>query len=105
MVSPSGSASAAAPNVEFRLEIFNLFNQTNFANPVGTLPNALPTTSLTEANKVQPGQPFTSACRRHVRKVDEHGRHDGRPRHEPSDAAGVPPELLTTDGTDTNGGH
>ncbi len=46
-------------NVEFRLEIFNLFNQANFANPVGTLPNALPTTALTEANKVQPGQPFT----------------------------------------------
>ena len=49
-------------NVEFRLEVFNLFNVANFTNPVGTLPNALPTTSLTEANKVQPGQPFTSGA-------------------------------------------
>ena len=49
-------------NAEFRVEIFNLFNITNFTNPVGTLPNALPTTALTEANKVQPGQPFTSGA-------------------------------------------
>jgi hypothetical protein len=50
------------PNVELRAEIFNLFDRTNFANPVGTLPNALPNASLTEANKVQPGQPYTSAA-------------------------------------------
>ena len=50
------------PNVELRAEIFNLFNITNFANPIGTLPNALPNAALTEANKVQPGQPFTSAA-------------------------------------------
>jgi hypothetical protein len=49
-------------NAEFRIEVFNLFNRTNFANPVATLPNALPTNSLTEANKVQPGQAFTSAA-------------------------------------------
>ena len=29
-------------NIEFRAEIFNLFNITNFTNPIGTLPNALP---------------------------------------------------------------
>ena len=50
------------PNVELRAEIFNLFNVTNFANPVGTLPNALPNASLTEANKVQPGQAYTNAA-------------------------------------------
>ncbi|PYR69545.1 MAG: hypothetical protein DMF88_05735 [Acidobacteria bacterium] len=50
------------PNVELRAEIFNLFNFTNFTNPIGTLPNALPNASLTEANKVQPGQPFTNAA-------------------------------------------
>jgi hypothetical protein len=49
-------------NVELRTEIFNIFNITNFANPVGTLPNALPNASLTEANKVQPGQAFTNAA-------------------------------------------
>jgi len=49
-------------NAEFRIEVFNLFNRTNFSNPVGTLPNALPTNALTEANKVQPGQAFTSAA-------------------------------------------
>jgi hypothetical protein len=50
------------PNVELRAEIFNMFNLTNFANPVGTLPNALPGASLTEANRVQPGQPYTNAA-------------------------------------------
>ena len=50
------------PNVELRAEIFNIFNITNFANPVGTLPNALPGASLTEANRVQPGQPYTTAA-------------------------------------------
>jgi len=52
----------SGPNVELRAEIFNLFNVTNFANPVGTLPNALPNASLTEANKVQPGQAYTNAA-------------------------------------------
>jgi len=50
------------PNVELRAEIFNIFNITNFANPVGTLPNALPGASLAEANRVQPGQPYTAAA-------------------------------------------
>ena len=50
------------PNVELRAEIFNLFNITNFANAVGTLPNALPGASLTEANRVQPGQPYAAAA-------------------------------------------
>jgi hypothetical protein len=50
------------PNVELRAEVFNIFNTTNFSNPGGTLPNALPNSALTEANKVQPGQPFTPAA-------------------------------------------
>ncbi|HWQ36490.1 MAG TPA: carboxypeptidase regulatory-like domain-containing protein [Blastocatellia bacterium] len=45
-------------NVEFRTEIFNLFNTTNFANPPATLPNALGTGT----NQLQPGQPFTAAA-------------------------------------------
>ena len=51
------------PNAELRMEVFNLFNITNFANPAGTLPNALPGAgeSTTQANRTQPGQPFTSA--------------------------------------------
>jgi hypothetical protein len=49
-------------NVEFRWEVFNIFNTDNFANPVATLPNALPTNNTTEANKVQPGQAFSSAA-------------------------------------------
>jgi carboxypeptidase family protein len=48
-------------NFEFRVEVFNLFNVDNFANPVATLPNALPTNATTEANKVQPGQSYTAA--------------------------------------------
>jgi hypothetical protein len=49
-------------NLELRSEFFNLFNITNFTNPVGTLPNALPNAALTEANKVQPGQAYTSGA-------------------------------------------
>jgi hypothetical protein len=49
-----------ARNFEFRAEVFNLFNTANFNNPNATLPNAIPTTATSEANKVQPGQPFTA---------------------------------------------
>jgi hypothetical protein len=49
-------------NFEFRTEIFNLFDAVNFSNPVGTLPQAIPTASLTEANRVQPGQPYSAAA-------------------------------------------
>lgn len=45
-------------NVEFRTEIFNVFNRANFANPASTLSNALGT----GANQLQPGQPFTQAA-------------------------------------------
>jgi hypothetical protein len=51
-------ALVGSANLEFRAEIFNLFNRDNFANPVGTMPNALGTA----ANQVQPGQPFTPAA-------------------------------------------
>ncbi len=47
---------------EFRVEVFNLFNTNNFTNPPSTLANALPSNSTTEANKVQPGQPYTAAA-------------------------------------------
>ena len=49
-------------NVELRMEVFNLFNFTNFANPNGTLPNSLPGAgeTATQANRVQPGQPFSA---------------------------------------------
>jgi hypothetical protein len=45
-------------NIEFRTEVFNIFNFTNFANPSSTLNNALGT----GANQLQPGQPFTQAA-------------------------------------------
>ena len=35
---------------------------TNFANPGGTLPKAIPNAALSEANRVQPGQPYTAAA-------------------------------------------
>ncbi len=53
------------PNMEFRAEIFNLFDRNNFANPVGTLPNSLPTGAAgatPAANTVQPGQSYSSAA-------------------------------------------
>ena len=43
-------------NMEFRSEIYNLFNKANFSNPPATLPNTL-TSTLTSQ---QPGVPFTS---------------------------------------------
>jgi len=49
-------------NAELRVEVFNLFDHTNFANPPSVLPNALPGAgqSPTAANLVQPGQPFNA---------------------------------------------
>ena len=53
---------------EFRTEIFNILNTTNFANPSTTLNNSLPTLSFNTgtsvysaatSNVVQPGQAFT----------------------------------------------
>jgi hypothetical protein len=44
-------------NIEFRTEIFNLLNHTNFALPASVLPNAL---GITAGTQVQPNQPFTS---------------------------------------------
>ena len=55
-------AIAGTSNFELRAEIFNLFDNVNFANPVGTLPSALPASTLTEANRLQPGQPYTAAA-------------------------------------------
>src|SRR5205085_9623692 len=64
-------------NFEFRTEVFNIFNHTNFANPSVTLNNALPnftqvnptsanglqapifTVNATSSSVVQPGQAFT----------------------------------------------
>jgi hypothetical protein len=48
--------------LELRMEIFNVFNTDNFSNPVGTLPSALPASSLKEKNKLQPGQAYTNAA-------------------------------------------
>jgi hypothetical protein len=49
-------------DLEFRGEVFNMFNTVNFSNPVGTLPQAIPTAALTEANRLQPGQPYTTGA-------------------------------------------
>ncbi len=49
-------------NMEFRAEVFNVFDTVNFANPIGTLPQAIPTAALSEANRVQPGQPYTAGA-------------------------------------------
>lgn len=45
-------------NIEFRAEVYNLFNRTNFSNPPAVLSNALGIGT----NNVQPGQSFSSAA-------------------------------------------
>jgi Carboxypeptidase regulatory-like domain len=45
-------------SVDARIEIFNLFNFDNYANPSGRLGNALGTGT----NQLQPGQPYTQAA-------------------------------------------
>jgi Carboxypeptidase regulatory-like domain len=56
-------------SLEFRTEVFNIFNQANFANPASTLNVALPTLTFnTTANAfvlgsgLQPGQAYTQAA-------------------------------------------
>jgi hypothetical protein len=44
-------------NIEFRAEIYNIFNRANFTNP----PAVLATGLGTGANQVQPGQPYSSS--------------------------------------------
>jgi hypothetical protein len=67
MVISKRITAARGPSAELRVEVFNLFNFTNFTNPNITLPNALPSTvsgvneSPTQANRVQPGQPFSAS--------------------------------------------
>src|SRR5262249_11588234 len=45
-------------NLEFRAEMYNLFNRANFANPPVQLNQSLGTGT----NQLQPGAPFTSAA-------------------------------------------
>jgi hypothetical protein len=45
-------------HLELRSEFYNILNRANFANPPGTLPNALGAGS----NQLQPGQAFTAAA-------------------------------------------
>jgi len=50
-------------NIEFRTEIFNIFNKANFAVPSTTLNNALPaiTTAGVLSSGLQPNNPFTQS--------------------------------------------
>ena len=49
-------------NIEFRTEVYNLFNRTNFDNPPATIAESLPSigsNGAPAADFVQPGQPIT----------------------------------------------
>jgi hypothetical protein len=54
-------ALTESTSIEFRTELFNIFNSTNFAVPSSTLNNALPTittTGVMSAGSLQPGNAF-----------------------------------------------
>ena len=51
-----------ASNFEFRMEVFNIFNNVNYSNPIGGLPSVIPGSATTEANTLQPGQAYTPAA-------------------------------------------
>ena len=54
-------SSGGRSSVQFRMEVFNLFDSVNFANPGGTLNAAIPAT-VGQANTLQPGQAYTTAA-------------------------------------------
>ena len=54
-------SSGGRSSVQFRMEVFNLFDSVNFANPGGTLNAAIPAT-VGQANTLQPGQAYTAAA-------------------------------------------
>ena len=82
-------------DLEFRGEVFNLFNTTNFFNPGGTLNAAIPTTPG-QANTLQPGQAYTAGCRGPgLRASDEHGGADGGSRHAAAIAVRAAPLVLS----------
>jgi hypothetical protein len=84
-------------NAELRLEVFNLFNQTNFALPPAVLPNG----AAGDGREPDAGEPHSAGrsvhldSRRIVRAGCQHGFDDDGPRHESSDSAGIPLHLLT----------
>ena len=89
------TSRSAGRNGEFRMEIFNLFNRVNFANPVGdAAERAADGGARPRRTSVQPGQAFTSAAAGTFGTLTSTVGTHGRPRHEPADAARVPPELL-----------
>ena len=57
-------ALTESTNIEFRTEIFNIFNYANFAVPSTTLNNALPTfhtAGVLQPEVLQPGSGFTQS--------------------------------------------
>jgi hypothetical protein len=79
-------------NGELRLEIFNLFNQTNFAG------SAMPNASIECVDRGGQGSARSTihgGCRRPVRQgVAQPSALTRRPRDEPSNSVGVPVQFL-----------
>ena len=98
--STSVSRLTESTNIEFRTEIFNIFNFANFAVPSTTLNNALPTITLRaffHPEVLQPGSGFTQVAGGGAfRSLATNSRTHGWTGNESSDPVCIATEFLAS---------
>ena len=82
---------AKRANVEFRTEIYNLFNRANFANPTAVLPNSLGAARLRNS----PERRLATANVGQFGVINSHGRSHRRLGHKSPDSIRPAFEFLT----------
>ena len=94
LVASSGSRSAGPRNVEFRAEIFNVFNRDELHEPGRHAAERAAGQQPDRGQQGAAGPGLLVGGSRDVRHDDEHGRADGRPRHQPAGAVRGAGEFL-----------